>query len=140
MIVGYTNGYFDMFHVGHLNLLQRASKLCDRLIVGVISDDECEKRKGIRPVIPHDQRIKIISGLYRIDCVVPVWDDDKFEEWKHYKFRKLFVGSDHYGSHIWDAWEEKLRGHCEIIYLPYTKEVSTTKIKGKIIEEANQAT
>lgn len=138
MIIGYTNGYFDLFHVGHLRLLKRAKSLCDRLIVGVISDEQCQKQKGKTPVIPLDQRLEIVSGLACVDLAVPVFDDSKLYEWTCYKFNKLFVGSDHKIDDVWKMWENMLKNCCDIIYLPYTQEVSSTKIKLKIIDEATK--
>lgn len=132
MIIGYTNGYFDLFHVGHLNLLQRASKLCDRLIVGVISDEECVKRKGKRPIIPFEQRLRIVDNIYRVGLAVPVYDDDKFAEWKKYRFNVLFVGSDHQEEMVWKGKNESI---TRVVYLPYTKEISSTLIKERIICE-----
>ncbi len=137
MIVGYTNGYYDMFHIGHLNLLQRASKMCDRLIVGVISDEECRRKKGVTPVIPLEQRLRIVSNIYRVGLAVPVYDDNKLIEWERYKYNILFVGSDHKDTATWQAWEQALRQkRVNVIYLPYTKETSSTLIKERIVEEA----
>jgi len=137
MIIGYTNGYFDLFHVGHLRLLKRARSLCDTLIVGVITDEECPKQKGKTPIIPLEQRLEIVSGLACVNLAVPVFCDDKEIEWRSYRFNKLFVGSDHQNTKTWNDWEIKFkRLGVDIIYLPYTREVSSTKIKLRIIDEA----
>lgn len=138
MIIGYTNGYYDLFHIGHLRLLKRAKSLCDTLIVGVITDEECQKRKGKTPIISLDQRLEIVSNLACVDLAVPVSNDSKLSEWDHYKFNKLFVGSDHYKEEVWKMWENMLKNCCQIIYLPYTKEVTSTKIKLKVINEDNK--
>jgi glycerol-3-phosphate cytidylyltransferase len=138
MISGYTSGYYDMFHVGHLNLLKRAKRLCDKLIVGVISDEECHKRKGKTPIIRLDQRLEIIAHLRCVNVAVPVFLDDKYGEWLKYHFHKIFVGSDHKNEEVWKMWEIVLQDCCQIIYLPYTQEVSSTLIKQRIIDEAAQ--
>ena len=137
MIIGYTNGYFDLFHIGHLNLLRRAKSLCDTLMVGVISDEECQKRKGKTPIIPLKDRYSIVSEIACVDRAYIVDLDDKIIEWKTYRFNKLFVGSDHQNTETWNDWEIKFkRLGVDIIYLPYTREVSSTKIKLRIIDEA----
>lgn len=128
MIIGYTNGYYDLFHVGHLRLLQRAAGMCDRLIVGVICDEWAEKYKR-KPVIPLEQRMEIIRAVQGVSQVVPVYTDDKYREWEIYRFDKLFVGNDHCGEPIWNGYERKLKGKAEIVFLPRTEIISTTKIR-----------
>ena len=136
MIIGYTNGYYDMFHVGHLNLLQRARKLCDLLIVGVLTDDVCMRQKNRYCVIPLEQRIDIVNGLACVDMCLPCFEDDKVYHWEMFRFNRLFVGTDHMGTPVWEGLQRefKKRG-VEIFYLPYTEGVTSTLIKEKVLRE-----
>ena len=92
-ITGYTTGVFDLFHIGHLNLLRRASENCDRLIVGVTSDD-LVRYKHKNAVIPFEERIEIVKSIIYVDEVVAQTSMDKFEAWKRLGFDVMFVGSD----------------------------------------------
>ena len=124
MIIGYTCGVFDLFHVGHLNILKRAKSMCDRLIVGV-STDKCAQYKGRKPVIPYKQRAEIVRAIKYVDEVIPQHDRDKYKAWQRLHYDKLFVGDD------WDFKEYEDKG-IQVIYLPYTKGISTSKIKESI--------
>lgn len=126
--IGYTNGYYDLFHIGHLRLIQNAAGLCDHLIVGVITDDVSEQTKGKRPIVPLDQRLEIVRGIKGVGVAVAVSDDNKRKEWIKYHFSRLFVGSDHQGEKVWDEYEESMGKLCDIIYLPHTELVSTSKL------------
>lgn len=88
MIIGYTTGVYDMFHIGHLNVIKNAKKQCDYLIVGVSTDDLVRKEKGKTPVIPFQERMEIVSALKYVDKVVPQIDKNKFAAWEKYKFVK----------------------------------------------------
>ena len=130
MRIGYTCGVFDLFHVGHLRLLQAAKGLCDRLIVGVSTDALVRVHKE-RPetVIPFEQRMEIVKALQCVDAVVPQYSMNKIQAAEKLNFNVLFVGSDWKGTHAWQQYERVLipRG-ISIIYLPYTKGLSTTEI------------
>ena len=128
MIIGYAAGVFDLFHIGHLNLLRNAKGMCDRLIVGV-STDELVKYKGKTPVIPFCDRIEIIRNLKCVDAVVAQEDMDKLQMCKKLKASILFVGDDWYKSDRWQEYEEQFAQEgIKIVYFPYTKNVSSTQI------------
>lgn len=128
MIIGYTAGVFDLFHIGHLNLLRNAKGMCDKLIVGV-STDELVKYKGKSPVIPFSDRIEIIRNLRCVDAAVAQEDMDKLEMCKKLKANVMFVGDDWYKSDKWQEYEHQFaEAGIEIVYFPYTKNVSSTQI------------
>ena len=127
MIIGYTAGVFDQFHIGHLNLLRNAKGMCDKLIVGV-STDELVKYKGKSPVIPFSDRIEIIRNLRCVDAAVAQEDMDKLEMCKKLKATVMFVGDDWYKSDKWQEYERQFaEAGIEIVYFPYTKNVSSTQ-------------
>jgi len=133
-IVGYTTGVFDLFHVGHLNILRNAKAICDKLIVGV-STDELSKYKGKTPIIPFGERIEIVGNIQFVDLAIPQNDRDKFKAWEKLKYDVLFVGDDWYGSSKWKEFEEKFKEHgVKIVYFPYTKGTSSTLIN-KILQK-----
>lgn len=128
MIIGYTAGVFDLFHIGHLNLLRNAKGMCDRLIVGV-STDELVKYKGKSPVIPFCDRIEIIRNLRCVDAVVAQENMDKLQMCKKLKANVMFVGDDWYQSDRWQEYEQEFsREGIKIVYFPYTKNISSTQI------------
>ena len=92
MIIGYTTGVFDLFHIGHLNILKRAKEQCDYLIVGVSTDELVEQYKHKTPVIPYEERVEIIKSIRYVDEVVPQLNRDKYEAWEKYHFDRMFVG------------------------------------------------
>lgn len=129
MIIGYTTGVYDMFHIGHLNIIKKAREQCDYLIVGVSTDELVQKEKSKTPVIPFDERAAIVSALKYVDMVVEQSDKDKFSAWKKYKFNKMFVGSDWQGTPQWKKYEEQLLPiGVEIVYLPHTDGISSTDL------------
>lgn len=126
-IIGYTTGVYDMFHIGHLNLLRRARQMCDFLIVGVSTDELVEKEKKKTPIIPFQERMEIIQELRCVDMVVPQTDKDKLGAWEKYHFDKMFVGSDWQGTVAWKRFEEQFKPiGVEIVYLPHTDGISST--------------
>ena len=128
MTIGYTTGVYDLFHIGHLNLLKNAKGLCDKLIVGV-TVDELVKYKYKRAIIPFEDRLEIVRSIKYVDAAIPQDDIDKFAAWEKLKFDILFVGDDWYQSESWQAMEEKFRGvGVKVVYFPYTKGVSSTVI------------
>ncbi len=128
-IIGYTTGVYDMFHIGHLNIIRRAKEQCDFLIVGVSTDELVQHDKNKIPVIPFEERCEIISALKYVDCVVPQPDKDKFAAWKKYHFNKMFVGSDWKNTPQWNEFEKQFSPlGVEIVYLPHTDGISSTKL------------
>ena len=127
MIIGYTAGAFDLFHIGHLNLIKRAKEKCDYLIVGVTTDDLIFKTKNKRPVIPYEERAEIISSLKYVDRVVPQDDLDKVKAWEKYDYNVLFSGDDWKTSARWQGYITELKKHnVEVVFFPYTKTTSST--------------
>lgn len=134
-VVGYTAGCFDMFHVGHLNVLRRARELCDYLIVGVNSDELMTNYKEKKPVIPHADRIAIVESIRYVDKVVPVHVLSKLDAYNQYMYDIIFVGDDHKGEKRWSELEEQLKDfNSRVIYLPYTEKISSTKLRTTIIK------
>jgi glycerol-3-phosphate cytidylyltransferase len=128
MILGYTTGVYDLFHIGHLNLLRNAKAMCDKLIVGV-STDELVSYKFKRAVIPFNERMEIIRSIRYVDAVVPQETMDKMEIWKKLKFDIMFVGDDWYESEQWEELEAQFKQvGVKIVYFPYTKGTSSTLI------------
>ena len=133
MVIGYTTGVYDMFHIGHLNVIKRAKEQCDYLIVGVSTDELVMHDKHKRPVIPYDERAAIVAALQYVDEVVPQPDKNKFAAWEKYHFDKMFVGSDWKGTPQWEQYEKEFAPvGVEIIYLPHTDGISSTKLTGVI--------
>lgn len=134
MIIGYTTGVFDMFHIGHLNILRRAKEQCDYLIVGVSTDELVMHDKNKKPIIPFEERIEIVSAIKYVDKAVPQPDKNKVQAWERYHFNKMFVGSDWQGSPQWAKFEEEMKPlGVEIVYFPHTDGVSSTILRDKIM-------
>ena len=126
MVIGYTSGVFDLFHIGHLNLLRNAKGMCDKLIVGVTADD-LVRYKNKKAVIPHNERIEIVRAIEYVDSVVQQENMDKFEMWRKLKFDVMFVGDDWFDTQKWEEIEEKFKEvGVRIVYFPYTKGTSST--------------
>ncbi len=137
MIIGYTSGVFDLFHIGHLNLLKNARSLCDKLIVGVTSD-ELVAYKNKKAIIPHQERMEIVRNIKYVDAVVPQYDMDKFKMWKRLKFDVMFVGDDWFETEKWKKFDEQFKSvGVKIIYFPYTKGVSSTLINEMLKKQRN---
>ncbi len=134
MLIGYTSGVYDLFHIGHLNLLKNAKSLCDKLIVGVTVDD-LVVYKGKRAVIPFSERIEIVRSIKYVDAVVPQENMDKATMCKKLSAKILFVGDDWYNTSQWQFYEKELqKENITIIYFPYTKGVSSTIINNTLIK------
>lgn len=132
-VVGYTTGVFDMFHIGHLNILRRAKDQCDYLIVGVSIDELVQREKNKTPIIPFVDRCKIVEAVRYVDEVVPQIDKNKFAAWEKYRFNKMFVGSDWKGSKAWIHFEEQLAPYgVQIVYLDHTDGISSTILREKL--------
>ena len=128
MIIGYTTGVYDLFHIGHLNLFKNAKGMCDRLIVGV-TVDELVGYKGKQAMIPFEDRIELVRSCKYVDAAVPQYDMNKLESCKKLGASYLFVGDDWFGSDAWTKYEQEFsKEGIKIIYFPYTKGVSSTKI------------
>ena len=132
-IVGYTTGVFDLFHVGHLRLLQRAKSRCDRPIVGVSTDDLVKSYKNKSPVIPFKERIEIVAALKCVDEVIPQTHRDKIAAYHELKFDVMFVGSDWKGSELFTRVEAELaRYGVKVVYFEYTNNVSSTALQATL--------
>jgi glycerol-3-phosphate cytidylyltransferase len=137
MIIGYTAGAFDLFHIGHLNLIKRAKENCDYLIVGVTTDELILKTKNKKAVIPFDERIKIVESLKYVDQIVPQDDLDKVKAWEKYQYNVLFSGDDWKTSERWQGYIKKLKEHnVEVVFFPYTKKTSSTLLTKALKEIA----
>lgn len=130
MIIGYTTGVFDMFHIGHLNILKRAKEQCDFLIVGVSTDELVRHEKNKTPIIPFENRCKIVESIRYVDKVVPQYDKNKRGAWDRLHFNKMFVGSDWQGTSQWKRFEKEFEPlGVEIIYLSHTDGISSTLLR-----------
>ncbi len=145
MIIGYTSGVFDLFHIGHLNLLRNARGMCDKLIVGVTSDD-LVAYKGKTPMIPFVERIEIVRSLKFVDAAVQQNDMNKLSMCKKLNAKIMFVGDDWYDTPKWNEYEREFAAEkIRIVYFPYTRGASSTKIGSALkyargwIEEDNHA-
>lgn len=131
--VGYTTGVYDMFHIGHLNLLKKAKEQCDYLIVGVSTDELVQKAKNKTPIIPFEERAAIVESIKYVDEVVPQINKNKFEAWEKYKFNVMFVGDDWKGKPLFQEAQKKLAEvNVDVVYFPYTAHISSTKLREKI--------
>ena len=128
--VGYTTGVFDMFHIGHLNILKKSKELCDYLIVGVSTDELVESYKNKKPVIPFEERIEILKAIKYVDKVVPQITMNKLDAWNEFHFDVVFHGDDWKGSSLYNDIENNLkRVGCEIVYFEHTTGISSTMLR-----------
>ena len=135
MIIGYTTGVFDMFHIGHLNILRRAKEQCDYLIVGVSTDELVMHDKHHAPVIPFAERCAIVGAIRYVDEVVTQPDKDKLGAYMRLgrRFHRMFVGSDWQGTPQWQQFEADFRPYgVDIVYLPHTDGISSTMLREKV--------
>ena len=131
--IGYTTGVYDMFHIGHLNILKKAKEQCDYLIVGVSTDELVKAYKNKIPVIPFEERMEIVKSIRYVDKVIPQTTMDKYEVWEKEHFNVIFHGDDWKNSTIYNEIEEKLKKvGVDFVYFPYTKGVSSTILKEKV--------
>lgn len=132
MTIGYTAGVYDLFHIGHLNLLKNAKGMCDKLIVG-ITVDELVCYKGKKALIPFEDRIEIVRSCKYVDVAIPQYDMDKLAACKKLGADFLFVGDDWYASDIWKEYEKvSQESGIRIVYFPYTQGMSSTHIQGAL--------
>ncbi len=138
MIIGYTAGVFDLFHIGHLNLLRNARSLCDRLIVGVTTD-ELVAHKSKKAVIPFAERMEIIRSIQHVDAVVPQESLDKYAMWEKLRFNIMFVGDDWFQTAKWKELDKQFADlGVRIVYFPYTKGTSSTLLNQVLIKLRNE--
>ena len=131
--IGYTTGVFDMFHIGHLNILRRAKEQCDYLIVGVTTDELCYSRKKKYPIINEKDRMEIVSAIKYVDKVVPQADMNKLTAVIENKADVVFVGYDWEGTPEWKKYEKDFSEvGCKVVYLSHTDGISSTILRGKI--------
>ena len=136
--IGYTQGVFDLFHIGHLNLLRKAKEQCDFLIVGVNSDELVESYKHKTPVIPGEQRKEIVEAIRVVDQCILVDTLDKEVIWKEHPFDAIFIGDDWKGNERWKQTEEVLARHgAKVVYLKYTEGISSSALRQKISGNGN---
>lgn len=128
--IGYTTGVFDMFHIGHLNVLRNAKEQCDYLIVGVSTDDLVKSYKHKTPVIPFEERLAIVNSIKYVDQVVPQTSMDKFAAWEQLRFDVIFHGDDWKGSDMYNEVEKKLNDvGVDMVFLPHTQGTSSTMLQ-----------
>lgn len=125
--VGYTTGVFDLFHIGHLNILKRSKELCEFLIVGVSTDELVSSYKNKTPAIPYKERVAIVEAIRYVDRVVPQETRDKMAAWHEHKFDVMFVGDDWKGKELFIKIEAELKKNgSDVVYFPYTSHTSST--------------
>ena len=133
MIIGYTTGVFDMFHIGHLNILREAKKQCDYLIVSVTTDRLCKERKNKLPIIPEHDRVAIVEAIRYVDKVVLQNDMNKLEAVRKLHADRVFVGSDWKGTEQWNRYEKEFDTvGCKVIYLDHTEGISSSILREKL--------
>ena len=128
--VGYAPGAYDLFHVGHLNILRHAKEHCDFLIAGVVSDEVLEITKGRRPVVPLNERMEIVSHISYVDRVHAETLQDKLDTWREVGFDRYFKGDDWRGTERGLRLEERFAEvGVEVVYFPYTVHTSSTALR-----------
>jgi len=134
MIIGYATGVFDLFHIGHVNLLRNAKALCDKLVVGV-TVDELVLYKGKHSVIPFHERIEVVRACKYVDLAIPQNSIDKIDAVRKNGASLLFVGDDWFGQESWILMEEELKKYnCKVIYFPYSQGTSSTLINETLLK------
>ena len=142
MVIGYTTGVYDLFHIGHLNLIRRAKAQCSFLRIGVLSDKVVHDFKQIYPTIPQDERMEILRALRDVDEVVLLETQEevsRLNEWKRRPFDCFFSGDDYADNAYW-AWEkEELKKlGADMVFFPYTKKRSSSMIRKELQEKGNK--
>ncbi|NJP99653.1 adenylyltransferase/cytidyltransferase family protein [Streptomyces zingiberis] len=128
--VGYAPGVYDLFHVGHLNILRHARAHCDYLIAGVVSDEMAELAKGRRPVVPLVERLEIVRSIRFVDAAFVETVPDKLETWQQVRFHRIFKGDDWRGTPKGEKLERDFRTvDVEVVYFPYTVHTSSTQLR-----------
>lgn len=133
--IGYTTGVFDMFHIGHLNILRRAKEQCEVLIVGISTDELTLEYKHKKPMIPYEERKAIVEAIRYVDQVVPQTSMDKLEAWRQLHFDAIFHGDDWKGTSMYNEIEEKLSEvGCDLVFLPHTQGTSSTLLSQALLD------
>ena len=131
--IGYTSGVYDMFHIGHLNILKKAKDQCDFLIVGVTTDALCEQRKHKIPIICESDRAAIVESIRYVDKVILQENMDKLAVVRKYHIDAVFVGSDWKGSPSWELYEKEFAQYgCKVEYLDHTDGISSTILRERM--------
>lgn len=134
--IGYTTGVFDMFHIGHLNILKKAKEQCEYLVVGVTTDELCVCRKHKKPIICEEDRIAIISSIRYVDEVVKQVTMDKIDVVKKLNADVVFVGSDWQGTKEWIQYEKEFSAvGCSVVYLNHTDGISSSVLRERLNKE-----
>ena len=134
-VIGFTAGTFDMFHIGHLNLLKNAKSRCDYLIVGVNSDKLVEEYKNKKAVVPLNERMEIIRSIRYVDEVMRIDSLEKLISWKQKHYDLLFIGDDWKGNERWAHTEVEMAQYgVKVVYLPHTEGTTSTLLREKLIE------
>ncbi len=129
-LVGYVPGVYDLFHIGHLNVLRQARELCDVLVAGVVSDEVCEQVKGLRPFVPLEERIAIVDAIGIVDATYAELTTDKLDSWREVGFQRIFKGDDWRDTPRGLALEAKVGSvGVEVVYFPYTAHTSSTQLR-----------
>lgn len=132
-VIGYTQGTFDMFHIGHLNLIKNAKRHCDYLIVGVNTDELVESYKNKRPIVPLEERVEIVRAIKYVDEVIVTKTLDKKEIWDKVRFNEIYIGDDWKGNARWEQTGKDMEQlGARLVFLPYTKETSSTMLREKL--------
>lgn len=133
--VGFTSGVYDMFHIGHLNIIKRAKEQCDFLIVGVSIDELVQQYKNKKPIIPFEQRIEIVKAIRYVDMAVPQTSMNKMDIWKEHPFNVIFHGDEWKNSTLYNNYmKEFAKVGVDIVFLPHTKGISSTMLRHDIKE------
>jgi glycerol-3-phosphate cytidylyltransferase len=128
--VGYAPGVYDLFHIGHLNVLRHARSRCDYLVAGVVSDEMATLAKGHPPVIPLVERLEIIRSIRYVDAAFVETVPDKLETWRQVRFHVIFKGDDWRGTEKGERLERELAPvGVEVVYFPYTAHTSSTVLR-----------
>lgn len=134
--IGYTTGVFDMFHIGHLNILRRAKEQCEHLIVGVSTDELVQNYKNKTPIIPFAERSAIVGACRYVDEVVPQKDRNKIDAFNRIKFDVMFVGDDWKDNQLFVEVEKYLKEHgASVVYFQYTQGTSSTILREKLLKK-----
>jgi glycerol-3-phosphate cytidylyltransferase len=129
-VIGYAPGAYDLFHVGHLNILRHAAASCDRLVAGVVADEVLLQTKGRLPVVPLAERMEIVGGLRCVDAVHAETVPDKLDTWREVGFHVIFKGDDWRGTAKGDRLERDFAAvGVEVRYFPYTMHTSSTALR-----------
>ena len=128
--IGYAPGAYDLFHVGHLNILRQGKSECDYLVAGVVSDDICALTKGRRPVIPLVERLEIVRNIRFVDEVYAEMTSNKIDSWQDLHFNRIFKGDDWRGTAKGDKLECDFASRgVEVVYFPYTVHTSSSMLR-----------